>query len=125
MVESLERELGGLQSADLHEVWRAISMVDQDEEPYQLGQYRAAIERCFALPTVREIVAALRAEDSEWSERVLTRLNKASPVALLATHRALRAAQHMTLHQCLNMEFTLAQRLMVSTVTRVTGLTGL
>jgi len=113
MVESLERELGGLKSSELTEVWRAIGMVDQEEEPYQLGYYREVIERCFTKESVTEIVAALKAEDSEWSERVLARLYKASPVALLATHRALRAAQHMTLHQCLNMEFNITQRLMV------------
>lgn len=115
MVESLERELGGLKSSELTDVWRAIGMVDQEEEPYKLGEYREVIERCFNKDSVAEILDALKAEDSEWSERVLARLNKASPVALLATHRALRAAQQMTLHQCLNMEFTLTQRLMVST----------
>ncbi len=113
MIESLERELGGLKSSDLTAVWRAIGMVDQEPEPYKLGEYREVIERCFDKESVAEIVAALKAEDSEWSERVLTRLNKASPVALLATHRALRAAQHMTLHQCLTMEFNITQRLMV------------
>jgi enoyl-CoA hydratase/carnithine racemase len=112
MVESLERELGGLKSSELTDVWRAIGMVDQEEEPYKLGEYREVIERCFNKDSVAEILDALKAEDSEWSERVLARLNKASPVALLATHRALRAAQQMTLHQCLNMEFTLTQRLM-------------
>jgi enoyl-CoA hydratase len=48
-----------------------------------LAAHRAAIDRCFAgKPDVEGVVAALRAEDSDWSRATLQSLHKLSPTSL-------------------------------------------
>jgi enoyl-CoA hydratase len=76
------------------------------------GELPAASEAvgAFALPSLREIVARLEAEGSEWSRAALAALQAASPSSLLWSLEILRAGAHRTLEQCLRAELALVRQ---------------
>jgi enoyl-CoA hydratase/carnithine racemase len=69
-----------------------------------LDAQRADIDRFFALPGVREIVAALEADGSTWASETASLLRKRSPLMLHVTLEHVRRARHMKLADDLRME---------------------
>lgn len=65
------------------------------------------IERCFGGLTVEQIVENLKAEGSEFAQKTLKTLEKASPTSLKVCHRHLNCGRHMSLEDCLRMEWRL------------------
>ncbi len=86
--------------------------------PFTLAPQRAAIDRCFAAPTVPELVARLAAEaaaggaSAVWAADTLTALRTVSPSALFWTRRLLAEGEDRTLAQCLAAEFALTHTTM-------------
>jgi len=65
---------------------------------------RAAIDRFFALPTVKDIVSALEADPSPWAAETAISLRKRSPLMLHVVLEQVRRGRHMSLADDLRME---------------------
>ena len=71
----------------------------------------ARIEATFAETSVEAIVANLERDGSEWATTQLKLLAKMSPTSLKVTVRQMIEGKRLaTLHECLDMEYRLAQR---------------
>lgn len=77
-----------------------------------LAAHRAAIDRCFAHPTVEAIVEALAAEGTEWADGVRAGLLRLSPTSLKVTLAALRRGAGQDFEDGMVMEFRLSQSCM-------------
>ena len=71
---------------------------------------RGAIERCFASEDLAAILAALRAEETDWARAQLEALARMSPTSLAVTLELLRRGATMDLPACLAMELALTRR---------------
>jgi enoyl-CoA hydratase len=77
-----------------------------------LLEMRPQIDRFFAAATVEEIVAALQTTTDPWAMRTREELLQKSPLAMKATHAALRRARSLrSLEEALTVEFRLCTRL--------------
>jgi enoyl-CoA hydratase len=65
---------------------------------------KAAIDRCFSLPTPLEISLALEQENSSWAAQALVSLRKASPLMVNVVLAQIRKARGMGLAENLRME---------------------
>ena len=83
-----------------------------DPGPATLPALRPAIDRCFALRSVEEIVGALRQEEGAWAREALAAMERASPLSLKLTLRQMRLGAGMELEDALVLEFRLIQHLM-------------
>jgi enoyl-CoA hydratase len=72
-------------------------------EPAQFPD-KAAIDKCFALPSPMEISLALAQENSAWADQTLASLNKASPLMVHVVLAQIRKARSMGLADDLRME---------------------
>jgi len=72
-------------------------------EPVQFPD-KAAIDKCFALPSPLEISLALAQENSAWADQTLASLNKASPLMVHVVLAQIRKARSMGLADDLRME---------------------
>jgi len=75
-----------------------------------LQAHRAAIDRCFAADTVEEMVAALRAEDSDWGRETAALLAAKSPTSLKIAWRQLRGGRALGFDDCMRLEYRLVRR---------------
>jgi 3-hydroxyisobutyryl-CoA hydrolase len=85
-----------------------------EEVPFSLEPHLDAIFRCFGKAnkdgTVKDIVAALDKEGTEWAAATKATLLEKSPLALEVTFKALALARDMSLEEALLMEFKAARR---------------
>jgi len=72
-------------------------------EPAQFPD-KAAIDKCFALPSPLEISLALEQENTPWAKQTLESLNKASPLMVHVVLAQIRKARTMGLADDLRME---------------------
>jgi enoyl-CoA hydratase/carnithine racemase len=72
-------------------------------EPAQFPD-KAAIDKCFALPSPLEISLALEQENTSWAKQTLESLNKASPLMVHVVLAQIRKARTMGLADDLRME---------------------
>jgi enoyl-CoA hydratase len=79
---------------------------------FSLAAERAAIDHCFAAPTVPEIVQRLASDGGEWAHQALDMLRGVSPSALCWTLTALQHGADLTLPQALDAEFALTHTTM-------------
>ncbi|HET8995538.1 MAG TPA: enoyl-CoA hydratase/isomerase family protein [Acetobacteraceae bacterium] len=79
---------------------------------FSLAGQRDAIDRCFGVDSVPEIVHRLEADGSEWAQQALGQLRGVSPAALCFTLEALRRGADLTLPQALDAEFLLTRTTM-------------
>jgi enoyl-CoA hydratase len=78
-----------------------------------LGPHRAAIERCFAEPTVERILAALDAEGTDWGRETAATLRTKSPTSLKVALRQLRLGRELPdFEAAMRLEFRLVQHFM-------------
>jgi len=70
---------------------------------------RAAIDRCFGVQTVGEIVKHLQAEDSDWARTTLAELQRMSPSAVYWSFEILRRGASRMLRECLTAELALTR----------------
>ncbi|MDF2463186.1 MAG: enoyl-CoA hydratase/isomerase family protein [Ramlibacter sp.] len=74
-----------------------------------LVSHRAAIDRCFALPTVMDIMAALEADASPWAAETAAVLRKRSPLMLHVVLEQVRRGRESSLADDLRMERNLVR----------------
>lgn len=77
----------------------------------KLVPLQRAIDRCFSKRTVEEMVAALEAENAPWAREALAALQKAAPLSLKCTLRAVRESKGATLEDALRLEFRVIEHL--------------
>ncbi|HKM61306.1 MAG TPA: enoyl-CoA hydratase/isomerase family protein [Acidisphaera sp.] len=77
--------------------------------PFSLAPHRAAIDRCFGVGSVAEIIAALEAEPSDWGRDTLSTLRRMSPSAVHWSFQHLRRGEHETLTQVLHDDLQMAR----------------
>ncbi len=87
----------------------AIGGFAADPGPAPLAEHRAAIDRCFAADTVEDILAALRAEGTDWARKTLETLAGKSPTSLKVTLRQLRRGAALDFAEAMRMEYRLSQ----------------
>ncbi|GAC1348855.1 MAG: enoyl-CoA hydratase/isomerase family protein [Vulcanimicrobiaceae bacterium] len=72
---------------------------------------RAAIEHCFAAPSLLEIVARLDGDHSPWGAATRERLRAASPTSVALTFAMIRQARSLDLLTSLRIEYVLAKQM--------------
>ena len=82
--------------------------------PSTLEAEREVIDRCFSKDTVEEIEAALAAEGTDWSARMLHHMAGKSPVSQKISMRQLREGAAMDFDACMVMEYRLSQHCMAA-----------
>jgi enoyl-CoA hydratase len=81
-----------------------------------LGPHRAAIDRCFAEPTVERILSALDAEGTAWARETAATLRTKSPTSLKVTLKQLRLGRTLPdFETAMRLEFRLVQHFMAGT----------
>ncbi|XP_012142603.1 3-hydroxyisobutyryl-CoA hydrolase isoform X2 [Megachile rotundata] len=78
------------------------------DQEFSLAPHMEKINKCFSAPSVEEIVKRLKEDNSEWAEKTLGMLLKASPTSLKMTMCAIQKGAALTLADCLKMEFRLS-----------------
>lgn len=92
--------------------------IPQNEPPLLRGEFREAIDRCFAPDTVEGIIEALRKEErsgeqfSTWATNTLKTLTERSPTSLKVTARQMIAFKDTDFAEVLRREHQLASRFM-------------
>jgi 3-hydroxyisobutyryl-CoA hydrolase len=85
------------------------------EEPILLGgDLRSAIDRCFTLNTVEDIIKALEneTEQKEWAQKTLKTLSTRSPTSLKVTLRQLRLGRNWGIAETFQREHQIAAQFM-------------
>jgi enoyl-CoA hydratase len=84
-----------------------------DEAPRStLHDLAPAIDAAFGFDRMEDIIATLQGMAGDWAAQTLAELRTKSPLALKLTLAALRRARgHVSLEECLNMEYRLTVRL--------------
>ena len=77
--------------------------------PFSLAAHRAAIDRCFGVGSVAEIVSRLEAEGSDWARDTLATLRGMSPSSVLWSFEIVRRGAAHTLRDCLATELALTR----------------
>lgn len=85
---------------------------DEELKEFVLEKHIHQINSCFDKPTIEEILQALRDDGSDWAMKQVETLHKMSPTSLKITLRQLQEGQHLSLSDCLKMEYRLTQRCM-------------
>ncbi len=107
-LEAALAEVGGAAELDA-----AIAGLAADPGAPALQAYRAAIDRCFAEPTVERILAALDAEGTAWARSTAAALREKSPTSLKVALRQLRLGRELPdFEAAMRLEFRLVQRFM-------------
>jgi enoyl-CoA hydratase/carnithine racemase len=71
--------------------------------------HRAAIDRCFSVNSMPEILAALTAEGTDWAKEQIAVLRRMSPTSLCVSLELIRRGAKATLDECLAMELALTR----------------
>lgn len=93
--------------------WQALADLAAPPPPASgevLDEARSA--RCFGGAAVAEILAALKAEGSAWSEAQAQAMQRNSPLSSAVALRQIRLGAGLSFADCLRMEFRLAVRMM-------------
>ncbi|KEZ43885.1 hypothetical protein SAPIO_CDS4057 [Scedosporium apiospermum] len=91
------------------------SGVPHDEPMHLSGELRKAIDRCFSLNSVEEIMKALEREEGatkEWATRTLETLHKRSPTAVHVTLRQMRVGGKWSIAETFKRELAIASKFM-------------
>lgn len=80
-----------------------------------LPGHREAIDRCFARPTVEEVLEALVKEGTEWADQTAKTLATLSPTSLKVALAEMRRGALLDFDDCLRMEYRLSQACMRGT----------
>jgi enoyl-CoA hydratase/carnithine racemase len=81
--------------------------------PFSLAAHRAAIDRCFGVASVAEIVMRLETEGTSWARETLTTLRTMSPSSVLWSFEVMRRGAQLSLAECLQMELKLTRHVTV------------
>ncbi|KAI9792659.1 MAG: hypothetical protein M1835_007720 [Candelina submexicana] len=81
------------------------------DEPMQLaGETREAIDRCFKFDTIRQVLAALEQEKSEWASETLNTLQERSPTSLRVALHQMRVGRQWSIAEVFEREHAIASQ---------------
>jgi enoyl-CoA hydratase len=103
-------DLPALREALLEGEAEAVTRFARIVHPGPIAAQRAAIDRCFAQPTLEAIEAALDAEGTDWAAAQAATLRRMSPTSMAVTLELLRRGATMPLADCLRMELALTRK---------------
>lgn len=123
---ALESRLAELRFKDYDKLMTRLELVDSTieefctglphDEPIRLGDaLREAIDRCFSLNSVPEILSALRAESGEtkeWAEQTLKTLHERSPTSVYVALRQMRLGRTWSISETFRREHQMAAKFM-------------
>ena len=123
---SLEARLAELRFKDHDSLDTRLNLIDStleefttglphDEPMHLSGALRAAIDRCFSLNSVPEILAALKAETGEteaWAQKTLATLHQRSPTSVYVTLRQMRLGKDWSIKETFQREHSIAGKFM-------------
>ena len=112
--EQLLASLGAEQKLDQEVVTRLLNSFSEKPEAGVLKEKQALIDDMFAPDSVEGIMSALRAEGSNWSMGIADNLEKMSPTSLKLTFRQMLLGKDLSMHDDLQMEFRLVNRILVA-----------
>lgn len=72
------------------------------------------ILRVFERDSIAEVVKALEADQSEWALDTLKHLRQMDPLAATLTFELIKRAENLSWDQCLDLEYTVAKRLLAN-----------
>lgn len=93
-------------------VTEIISKHETDLVKSEILNHQTSIDRCFSASCVTDLLKALKAENTVWSEEVLTLLAKRSPTSLVVTLNYLQRAKSLSFDAVMQMDFNLAHAFM-------------
>lgn len=113
-IPRLEDTLSAVQAASVSEV-RAV--LDSFQAPLpattSLEGLLPHIHSCFGADSVEQIVQRLEALPSnKWATDTVQTMRRMSPISMKITHEQLRRGKHLSLAQCLQMEYRMTQHCM-------------
>lgn len=88
-----------------------LDMFHEDPGKAPLERQQAQIDRCFGGESVEEIVAALKADGSDWAVKQLEVLDSKAPTATKVAFRQLQIGAQLDFDRCMQTEFRLSTRL--------------
>ncbi|KOC65721.1 3-hydroxyisobutyryl-CoA hydrolase, mitochondrial [Habropoda laboriosa] len=103
----LKQELLMTEQPDLKEILNKYQPKKLNQE-FSLAPYMDEINKYFSASCVEEIIDRLKENNSEWAEKTLKMLLKASPASLKVTMCAIQKGSILNLADCLKMEYRLA-----------------
>jgi len=87
----------------------------EDPGPATLAEHRSTIDRCFAAPTVEDILSNLDADGTPWARETASLLRQKSPTSLKVTLRQLEIGRKLTsFADAMRMEYRLARHFMAA-----------
>tara|TARA_R110000824_G_scaffold399843_1_gene606049 strand:+ start:135949 stop:137001 length:1053 start_codon:yes stop_codon:yes gene_type:complete len=90
----------------------AVKGVSADAGDASLAVLRSQIDTHFSKSSVTEIISSLKAEGSEWSNKVVGVLAGKSPTSLRVTFRQIREGKNLSFEEAMKLEFRLTNRFM-------------
>lgn len=87
---------------------RVINNYKKHPDIAPLKEHRDTIEECFSQDSVINIIKYLKAKNTPWTIEQVAILQKRAPTSLKVTLKQLQLGKHLTLPECMEMEFNLA-----------------
>lgn len=106
-LSDLKQDLLTNEQSDIEEVLNKYQPERLNPE-FCLAPYMSKIDKCFSVTSIEEIIQRLKEDNSEWAQKTLNMLSKASPTSLKVTLRAIQSGSTLHLADCLKMEYRLA-----------------
>lgn len=72
------------------------------------------ILKVFRRDSIAEVINALEADESDWGRETLRHLRQMDPLAATLTFELLKRAETLSWDQCLDIEYTVAKRLLAN-----------
>jgi enoyl-CoA hydratase len=76
-----------------------------------LAEHRKTIDTIFALDSVEAIIAALDAEEEDWTDDTAKTLRTKSPTSLKVAFRQIREGAKLEFDDCMKMEYRMVNRI--------------
>ncbi|XP_076678657.1 3-hydroxyisobutyryl-CoA hydrolase [Andrena cerasifolii] len=103
----LRQELLTTEVPDIKEILNKYQSKNLDQE-FCLASYMNQIDKCFSASSVEGIIERLKEDNTEWAQKTIEMLSKASPTSLKITMNAIQRGSTLSLAECLKMEYRLA-----------------
>ncbi|KAK7060676.1 hypothetical protein SK128_017312 [Halocaridina rubra] len=112
----LEEALLKLENAYPEEIQATLDLYQKESsfnknEPFSLQPVLPKIQSCFSGRSVEEILANLQKDGSEWAQKHVQILSRMSPTSLKVTYEQIERGAHLTLQECLSMEYRIVYRI--------------